>query len=249
MAAKKAKKGAGRGRGRGKGRGGGVQITVNPTPPPQEASGSNKRTRMEDYFGSVVRKITLPGETPAEHTSIPQNSTQEEAPTHSTSIPQNPPQQEVPPQEEVPPQQNAQTPLKGKVVGKVNTQYKSALSTKGKAASKSQVKGKSLISNKKIFKWKKRAPYEDLSNSMRDADDPDDPGFPENYALGSEPASGGIGMYKPSVTHVIFNKEGSYFPGLVVEVDEPLIWVRSMCKGSNPAPDAWEWPEVEDLEE
>ena len=22
-----------------------------------------------------------------------------------------------------------------------------------------------------------------------------------------------------------------------------------MCKGSNPAPDAWEWPEVEDLEE
>ena len=96
---------------------------------------------------------------------------------------------------------------------------------------------------------KKRAPYEDLSTFMSDADDPDDPGFPENYTLGSEPASGGIGMYKPSVTHVIFNKEGSYFPGLVVEVDEPLIWVRSMCKGSNPAPDAWEWPEVEDLEE
>ena len=124
---------------------------MNPTPPPQEASGSNKRTRMEDYFDSVVRKISLPGETPAEHTSIPQNSTQEEAPTHSTSIPQNPPQQEVPPQ------QNAQTPLKGKVVGKVNTQYKSALSAKGKAASKSQVKGKSF-SAKKIFKWKKKGP-------------------------------------------------------------------------------------------
>ena len=35
----------------------------------------------------------------------------------------------------------------------------------------------------------------------------------------------------------------------MVDVDLPLIWVRSMCNGSNPAPDAWEWPEVEDLEE
>ena len=50
------------------------------------------------------------------------------------------------------------------------------------------------------------------------------------------------------MTYVIYEKEESYFPGLVVDVDGPDIYVSSMRKGTNRSPDAWEWPEQQDIE-
>ena len=68
----------------------------------------------------------------------------------------------------------------------------------------------------------------------------DDPGYHSQ--------SQGICRFMPNVTYVIYEHEGTHFPGLVVDINGPDIHVSSMRKGTNRSPDAWEWPEEQDIE-
>ena len=178
---------------------------------------------------AVRKRTTLPGETPAEQDipNVPEVSEISEVPVQQNVI-QKTPKRKV---SEVPLQQKVQQPPK----------RKSALSGRGKPAAGKIPKGKRKPhTNKKKFKWAKTAKGHYSEQNSVSEEEVDDPGYHSQ--------SQGICRFMPNVTYVIYEHEGTHFPGLVVDINGPDIHVSSMRKGSHQLPDAWEWPEQHDIE-
>ena len=94
-----------------------------------------------------------------------------------------------------------------------------------------------LVVRKVSEKKKEASVYMDISTEDSDPDDPA-PQAPQLLDKSS------IKNLKPGASYVIYNCEGSFFPGLVTKITKSKIVVKTMAKSGLTT---WSWPATDDL--
>ena len=94
-----------------------------------------------------------------------------------------------------------------------------------------------LVVRKVSEKKKEASVYMDISTEDSDPDDPA-PQAPQLLDKSS------IKNLKPGASYVIYNCEGSFFPGLVTKITKSKVVVKTMAKSGLTT---WSWPATDDL--